>query len=142
MKIVDLNVLLYAVNTRSTQHEVIHEWWLDALRGDETIGIPWVVILGFLRLSTHPRVFARPLDHRRAVEKIDTWLSLPIVHIPAEKGDHWSVLSGLLRINGVEANLTTDAHIATLAITRDALLVSCDNDFARFPDLRYLNPLK
>ena len=142
MKIVDLNVLLYVVNKRSPQHDAIHDWWLDAMRGDETIGIPWVVILGFLRLTTNPRVFPRPLDHRRAVEKIDAWLSLPIVHIPAEKDDHWPVLSGLLRDSGTAANLTTDAHIAALAITRDAVLVSCDHDFARFPELRYLNPLK
>lgn len=100
------------------------------------------VLLGFLRLSTHPSVFPRPLDHRTAIDKIDAWLSLPIVHVPTEKENHWHVLSGLLRDSGAAANLTTDAHMATLAMTRDALLVSCDTDFARFPDLRFVNPLK
>lgn len=142
MKIVDLNVLLYVVNESGAQHEAIHEWWLDAIDGDESIGLPWIVLLGFVRLSTNARVFPRPISHRKALEKIDAWLSLPIVHVPTEKDNHWAVLSGLLREAGAAGNLTSDAHLAALAMTRDALLVSCDNDFARFRGLRYLNPLK
>lgn len=142
MKIVDLNVMLYVVNESAAQHEAMHRWWLDAIADDETIGLPWVVLLGFLRLSTNPRVFPRPISQRQALEKVDAWLALPIVHVPTEKDDHWSVLGGLLREAGTAGNLTTDAHLAALAITRDALLVSCDNDFARFRDLRYLNPMR
>ncbi len=141
MKIVDLNVLLYVVNESSPQHRAVHDWWVDAVRGDESIGLPWVVLLGFLRLATSARVFPRPISHSKALDKIDAWLSLPIVHVPAEKDNHWAVLSGLLRETGTAGNLTTDAHLAAMAITRDALLVSCDNDFARFKGLRYLNPV-
>lgn len=141
MKIVDLNVLLYAVNESSAHHDAIHSWWLEAVNGDESIGIPWVVLLGFLRLSTNPRVFPKPLSHRGALEKVDKWLSLPTVHVPTEKENHWMALSGLLKEAGTAGNLTTDAHLAALALTRDALLVSCDHDFARFSGLRYLNPL-
>ena len=130
MKIVDLNVLLYVVNERSAQHEVLHTWWL-----------PWVVLLGFLRLSTNANVFPRPVSHTTALKKIDAWLSLPVVTVPTEKENHWSILGTLLGDAGTAGNLTTDAHLAALAISRDALLVSCDNDFARFKDLRYLNPL-
>jgi toxin-antitoxin system PIN domain toxin len=142
MKIVDLNVLLYTVNESSAQHEAIYEWWLEAIEGDESIGLPWVVLLGFLRLSTNPRVFPRPLPYQAALEKIESWLSLPVVHVPKEKDDHWVVLAGLLQDAGTAGNLVTDAHLAALSITRDALLVSCDNDFARFSGLRYLNPLR
>lgn len=142
MKIVDLNVLLYVVNESGAQHEAIHKWWRDAIDGDESIGLPWIVLLGFVRLSTNARVFPRPISHRKALEKIDAWLSLPIVHVPTEKENHWAVLSGLLREAGAAGNLANDAHLAALAMTRDALLVSCDNDFARFRGLRYLNPLK
>ena len=142
MKIVDLNVLLYVVNESAAQHDAILEWWLDAIDGDESIGLPWTVLLGFLRLSTNAAVFPKPISHRDALDKVDAWLSLPIVHVPTEKEDHWSVLSGLLQEAGVAGNLTTDAHLAALALTRDAVLVSCDNDFARFKGLRYLNPLK
>ena len=141
VKIIDLNVLLYVVNNDAVQHEAVHEWWIDALRGDESIGLPWVVLLGFLRLSTNARVFPQPLSPHKAMERVDTWLSLPIVHTPVEKENHWSVLAGLLESAGVAGNLTTDAHLAALAITRDAQLVSCDNDFARFEGLRYRNPL-
>lgn len=71
MKIVDLNVLLYAVNENSAQHEAIHDWWHRALIGDESIGIPWVVLLGFLRLATNPRVFPRPVSCDQAIELLD-----------------------------------------------------------------------
>ena len=141
MKIVDPNVLLYTVNESAPQHETVFNWWNEALLGDESIGLPWVVLLGFLRLATSARVFPHPISHGTALQKIDDWLSLSIVHVPTEKDNHWSVLSGLLRENGVAGNLTTDAHLAAMAMTRDALLVSCDNDFARFRGLRYLNPL-
>ena len=141
MKIVDLNVLLYAVNESAPQHQAVHDWWIDALRGDESIGLPWVVLLGFLRLTTSARVFTQPISTEEALDKIEAWLSLPIVHVPAEKENHWAVMSGLLQETGTAGNLTTDAHLAAMAITRDALLVSCDNDFARFKGLRYLNPV-
>ncbi len=141
MKIVDLNVLLYVINESAPRHQAVHDWWIDALRGDESIGLPWVVLLGFLRLSTSARVFTQPISTEEALDKIEAWLSLPIVHVPAEKENHWAVMAGLLRETGTAGNLTTDAHLAAMAITRDALLVSCDNDFARFKGLRYLNPV-
>lgn len=142
MKIVDLNVLLYAVNTSSTQHHVVHKWWLDAIHGDESIGLPWVVLLGFLRLSTNRRVFPNPLSDREALAKVEAWLALPVVDIPKEKDNHWATLAALLKEAGTAGNLTTDAHLAALALTRDALLVSCDNDFTRFRGLRHFNPLR
>ena len=141
MKIVDLNVLLYASNEDAPQHEVIRGWWQSALRGDESLGLPWVVLLGYLRLTTNPRVFPKPISHRQALDKIDAWQALPIVHVPTAKQDHWRVLSGLVQQAGAAGNLTTDAHLAALAITRDATIVSCDHDFARFSGLRYFNPL-
>ena len=86
-------------------------------------------------------MFAQPISATEALDRIEAWLSLPIVHVPAEKENHWAVLSGLLQETGTAGNLTTDARLAAMAITRDALLVSCDNDFARFKGLRYLNPV-
>lgn len=141
MKIVDLNVLLYAVNRDSDQHDVIHGWWQKMLGGDETVGLPWVVQLGFLRLATNPHVFPHPLTVQQAGDKLDGWLALPIVAVPEEKANHWPVMRALLSSAGTAGNLTTDAHIAALALTRGATVVSCDNDFARFDGLRYENPL-
>lgn len=141
MKIVDLNVLLYAVNADARQHRPVLSWWTGALRGDESVGLPWAVLLGFLRLATNPRVFPVPLTTDQACARIATWLRHPLVHVPVEKEEHWAVLRRLVADTGTAGNLTADAHLAALALTRDAVLVSCDNDFARFRGLRYLNPL-
>lgn len=141
MKIVDLNVLLYAANSDATHHERLRTWWETAINDEETVGLPWIVLLGFLRLSTSARVFPRPLLPDVAAAKIDTWLALHNVRVVREKDDHWERLETLIRETGTAGNLTTDAHLATLAITHDAVLVSCDNDFARFKGLRWENPL-
>jgi predicted nucleic acid-binding protein len=118
VKLVDLNVLLYAVNRDSAHHDVIRRWWEDAINGDEPVGLAWVVLLGFLRLSTHPRVFPNPLDAGQATDRVDAWLA-----------------------HGTAGNLTTDAHLASLAIAHGATLVSCDTDFGRFAKLHWKNPL-
>jgi toxin-antitoxin system PIN domain toxin len=142
MKVVDLNVLLYAINKDSVHHTRIHEWWEGAVNGDEPIGLPWVVLLGFLRLSTHPRVFSKPLAADEAIERVDKWLSHPNVKVVREGQEHWNILKRLLGVTGAAGNLTTDAHLAALAISNGASLISCDADFARFRELRYESPLK
>ena len=141
MRIVDLNVLLYAVNSDAAQHAIVREWWEKAANDEETIGLAWVVLLGFLRLATNPRVFSRPLAPNAAAARIDAWLSLDNVRVVREKDDHWDTLKPLLGGAGAAGNLTTDAHLAALAISHDAVLVSCDADFARYKGLRWENPL-
>lgn len=142
MKIVDLNVLLYAVNEDAPHHRRIVGWWEQALNGDEAIGLAWVVVLGFLRTSTNSRIVPHPLPAGEAIDQIDTWLALDIVSLVTETRDHWRVLRNLLAESGVAGNLTTDAHLAAMAVTRGATLASCDGDFARFPNLRWENPLR
>jgi toxin-antitoxin system PIN domain toxin len=142
VKLVDLNVLLYAVNSEAPEHVRARAWWERAVNDDETIGLTWVVLLGFLRLSTHPRVFPRPLSPSVAAAKVDAWLARPNVRLVCEKDSHWGALKPLLSHAGTAANLTTDAHLAALAITHDAVLVSCDMDFGRFKGLRWENPLR
>ena len=142
MKIVDLNVLLYAVNRDAEHHAQARRWWETAVNGDETIGLPWVVLLGFLRIATNPRIFEAPLSAADAMAKIDSWLERPTVKAVAEKPDHLTILRSLLGASGTAGNLTTDAHLAAIAISRDAILVSFDNDFGRFEDLRWEHPLK
>ena len=143
MKIVDLNILLYAINAEAAQHQSARQWWERAVNdGDEVIGLPWVVLLGFLRLSTNPRVFPRPLTPDAAAAKVDTWLALDNVRVVREKDEHWEVLKSLLATSGAAGNLTTDAHLAALALTHDAVLVSSDTDFARFRGLRLENALR
>jgi toxin-antitoxin system PIN domain toxin len=142
VKLVDLNILLYAINRDTAHHKAVLRWWEQALNGDESVGLCWIVIAGFLRLSTHRVVFPKPLAVDDALARIDTWLAVDNVRLVGEKDDHWDVLRLLLSEAGTAGNLTTDAHLAALAITHGAVLVSCDNDFARFKGLRLLNPVR
>ena len=140
MKIVDVNVLLYAVNPDSDPDGTVRRWWEQALAADESIGLPWIVISGFLRISTNPRVYPQPLTVDQALTQVARWLAIRVVTTISEKPDHWRNLRQILRETGTAGNLTTDAHLAALAMTHDATLASCDNDFARFDGLRWENP--
>ena len=142
MKVIDLNLLLYAVNRDTPHHPVARRWLSDAMSGEAPIALPWVVILGFLRISTSPRVFPRPLSPEQALSVVDGWLTRPGVRILGPGPDHWRVFRELLKGAGTAGNLTTDAHLAAIAIEHGAELVSTDTDFARFQDLRWVNPLK
>lgn len=142
MKLVDVNVLLYAVNQDSAHHVKVRNYWEAALAGEEPIGLAMIVILGFLRLSTNPRVFPSPLASAEAVARIDVWLSEPNVRTVVEPENHWPALRALLEESGTAGNLTTDAFLASLAITQGATLVSTDSDFARFGQLKWENPLR
>lgn len=142
MKVIDVNVLLYVVNEDSEQHAKIRRWWQGALTGDESVGLPWVVLSGFLRIATSSRVYSQPMTVSQALGVVDGWLSADVATAISEKDEHWRVLRNLLNATGTAGNLTTDAHLAALAITHDATLVSCDNDFARFTGVRWENPLR
>lgn len=141
MKLIDLNILLYAVHRKAPQHPIISAWWDEALSGDESVALPWIVIVGFLRVSTNPRGFAAPLKVNTAIRYVEEWLDNSIVHTPTESSDHAILLHELISSVGAAGNLVTDAHLAALAISHGATLYSCDNDFARFPKLRWKNPL-
>lgn len=139
MKIVDANVLLYSTNTASTHHVAAHRWLAAALSGTEAVGFPWVSLLAFIRLSTNPRVFPSPLSVSSAWDLVDSWLGQPSATIVAPTTRHPALLRGLLEQAGTAANLTTDAHLAALAIEHGAEVVSFDRDFARF-DVRVVIP--
>jgi hypothetical protein len=141
MKIVDVNVLLYVVNRDALQHEKALKWWEAAIAQQEAIGIPWHSLLGFLRIVTLPRLTPRPMTVIEATQKVATWLDLPNVVILQESESHWTVFRQLLEELGTAGNLTNDLHLAALAISQGATLVSCDSDFARIRHLRWENPL-
>ena len=141
MKVVDLNVLIYAVDGSSPHHEKVLPYWERLLDEEESIGLPWIVIVGFLRITTNGRAFPKPLAAEAACEIVGDWLASDVVSVPPEKPTHWKVFEGFVRASGTAANLVTDAHIAAIAATRDATLVSCDRDFTRFEGLRVENPL-
>ena len=141
MRVVDLNILLYATNRDSPRHAASKKWLEATLSGEESVAIPWIVVLGFLRLATSRLVFPSPISVDEAIAVVDGWLSQPPV-VSLNPGDeHWTVLRRLLTDAGSAGNLTTDAHLAALAIEHGAELCSTDTDFARFPHLRWVNPL-
>ncbi len=137
----DVNLLLYAHNTLDSNHEAARKWWDQCLAGPMGVKLAWVVILGFIRLSTHPRIFTHPFLPDEALERVQEWLTLPHVAIIHPSEAHLEKLSGLIRQAGTAGNLTTDAHLATLAIERGLVLHTTDVDFSRFSGLRWKNPL-
>jgi hypothetical protein len=141
VKVLDLNLLLYAVNRDSPSHRAARTWLEGVLNGDEAVAIPWVVLLGFLRLTTNPTILPRPLTPEQAMDVVDGWLAQPGVTTLHPGEEHWRVLRGLLEGSGTAGNLTTDAHLAALAIENGCELCSADGDFARFGRLRWVNPL-
>jgi toxin-antitoxin system PIN domain toxin len=142
VKLVDLNLLLYAINRDAPGHAAAKVWLEEVLGGDEPVGLPWSVLLGFLRISTQARVLPRPLTVEQAISIVDGWLDLPVVRVLEPGAEHWRILRGLLAETGSAGNLTTDAHLASLAIENGCSLCSTDRDFGRFPRVRWVNPLE
>lgn len=142
MIIPDTNLLVHAHNALAPGHEAARDWWEECLNGRVQVGLPWLVMSGFLRLMTHPKVLADPMPVTDAVERVREWLEQPPVHVLEPGRRFGEVFLGLLEALGTSGNLTTDAQLAALAIESQAELHSCDTDFARFPGLRWRNPLK
>ena len=141
MKLVDLNILLYAVNRKAPRHGIVRSWWEAALSDDEPVALAWIVLLGFLRLATNARVFPEPLTPEQAMDRVEAWVTHPKTRLVEETEEHWRILRRFLTETGTAGNLTTDAHLAALAISHGATLVSCDADFGRFRHLRWENPV-
>jgi uncharacterized protein len=141
VKVIDLNVLLYATNADAPQHQRARAWWEATLNADEQVGLAWPVVLGFLRLTTRAGVLPRPLTARQSLDLVEGWLQHPLVAAIHPGDEHWSILREIVESSGTAGNLTTDAHLAALAIEYDATLYSTDGDFARFKNLRSSNPL-
>jgi toxin-antitoxin system PIN domain toxin len=137
----DLNLVIYAYNPRAPNHTAARAWWEDLLNGAEPVAIPWVVTLGFVRLLTNRSVLVTPMTPAGAVAQIRAWFACSSVESIEPGPQHIDLLDRLLSAVGTGGNLTTDAHLAALAIEHQCELHSNDNDFARFPGLRWRNPL-
>lgn len=137
----DINLLIYAYNSSDPQHSAAREWWDRSLTGSVGIYLPWVCILGFIRVITNRRIFPDPFPPDEATGRVEEWLGLPHVQIVEPARGHFSQWKGLLSGLGTAGNLTTDAHLAAIAITRRLTLHTTDADFARFPGLKWKNPL-
>ncbi len=140
MKLVDANVLLYAVDEDAEHHESARTGLDAALNGTETVIFPWVSVLAFVRLSTNPRVYEHALDPDAALDIVDRWLSNPAVITDVPDRSHSTRLREMLRATGRGGNLVTDGHLAALSLQYGAVILSFDNDFSRFPGVRWERP--
>lgn len=140
MRIVDANVLLYAVNTSAGHHETSRRWLDEALSGGDTVGLAWVPLLAFVRLTTRHGLFPSPLTSERAMAQVLDWCSAPGSVMVSPTPRHGDVLSGLLSRVGAGGNLVNDAHLAALAIEHRARIVSYDSDFGRFDGVQWETP--
>ena len=139
--LLDANLLLYAVNQRAERHEQAAVWLTAQLNGPRRVGFPWQSINAFLRISTHPRAFAQPLDPATAWDRVTDWLTAPVAWLPEPGPEYGRILGELIRTYDVRGNLIPDAALAALAIEHGVPLISSDTDFARFRELRWENPL-
>jgi len=137
----DVNVLLYAIDSSAPQHPRCHDWLNEALNGEEPLGFTWNVLLGFLRISTSPKVLTAPLTISEAFGYVEQWLAQRPSRIVEPSLQHGAVLRGLLETVGLGRNAVSDAHLAAMAIEHQGRVCSCDQDFRRYPGVAWFNPL-
>ncbi len=141
MILTDVNLLLYAVDSTSPRHAVARDWLERRLSGSESFAFSWAVLTAFIRLSTRPAVFERPLTTAQAFDLVTGWLAQPPVVVLHPTETHHIALRELLEPLGTAGNLVPDAHLAALALEHGATIASSDRDFARFPSVRWADPL-
>jgi uncharacterized protein len=141
MIVPDVNVVVHAYNLDAPHHVSARKWWEQTLTLPRPVGLPWMTILGFIRITTHRGILRDPIFPAEAIGIVRSWLRAPRVQILIPGEMHAEILFGLLETLGSAGNLTTDAHLAALAIEYRAEVASTDADFARFPGLRWFNPI-
>ena len=137
----DINLLVYAYDATSPSHQKAAAWWKSCLSGTTPVGLPWMVALGFVRLWTNGRVFANPMTPDQAITHVESWLARRVVRIVNPGPKHAEIVFPLLRDHGAGGNLTTDAHLAALAVEFGAVVHTADTDFLRFAGVKWINPL-
>lgn len=141
MILVDANLLIYAVNSDAPRHARARAWLEGELSGQTEVGLAWIVVLAFLRIVTRPGILARPLAPEVALGVVDGWFQQPYVASVSPGPNHWPLVRQIISATGTAGNLTTDAHLAAMALERGCALYSCDYDFRRYPGLKHIDPL-
>jgi hypothetical protein len=142
MILIDVNLLIYAIDSASPHHQAARDWLENTLSGADEVGLTWNVVLAFLRIVTHPAVVRRPLVPEVALDYVESWLQQPCVRTVVPGAKHWLIFRSLIRSTGTAGNLTSDAHLAALALEHDCELYSSDHDFKRFRGIKHTNPLQ
>ena len=137
----DVNLLIYAYDETSPFHGRARTWWETVLSEVEPVGIPWIVILAFVRLTTHPTLSENPMTVAQAREAVDAWVNLGHVRVLTTTPRTLQLFFELLEPVGTGGNLCTDAMIAALASEHGGCVYSNDADFGRFANVVWRNPL-
>lgn len=141
MILLDVNILIYGSIASDRRHAAANQWLDEQLNGSRPVGLPWTTAIGYLRIVTDSRIFRPPVPMPTAWQRMSSWLSATPVWMPQPTEQHAKVLAGILELPGMQGKLVPDAHLAALAIEHGLILCSTDGDFARFPGLRWENPL-
>ena len=139
--LIDANLLIYAVDVTAPEHDKASAWLTDQLNGDRRVGLPWESLMAFLRITTHPRATADPLQPADAWRFIRDWLAVDVVWVPVATERHADVVGGLVGRYRISGNLVPDGQLAALAIEHGLEICSADTDFARFTEVRWRNPI-
>lgn len=140
--LVDADILLYAVDEESRAHRAARDWLEAALNGPRRVGLPWQSLLAFVRIVTHPRALPTPLAPADAWGFVADWLDAPAAWVPQPGRGYRAILGGLVADLDLRGNLVSDAALAALALEHGLAVVSADSDFARFPRLTWVDPLR
>ena len=139
--LVDANLLLYATDASSHLHDKARTWLSESMQGDRRVGLPAQTIAAFVRISTNPRVWERPITVAQAAMQVRAWLDAGPTWVPP-MGERTAVIfSDLVERHYATANLVPDVMLAALAVEHGLVVMSADTDFARFPEVRWENPL-
>jgi uncharacterized protein len=139
--VLDANLLLYAYDSTTSEHKKARRWLEAVFSGVEPIGLPWQTVSAFLRVSTNSRLPGNRFTMDEAAEIVDQWAALPIVHFLSPGIRHWAYFRRLLIDGAAPGPLATDAELAALTMENAGVLYTTDRDFARFPGLKWVNPL-
>ena len=142
MILIDANLLLFAYNVRAAEHEASRKWLEMTLSGQTLVRFAWVTLWAFLRISTNPRVFEHPLTMHESEDIVSSWLAQPVAGIVESGERHWEILRTQTRDGQARGPLLMDAVLAALAIEHGGTLYTTDRDFARFPELAWIDPLR
>lgn len=141
MNLIDVNLLVYAVNSTASQHHPVKKWLEEMTSSGAPIVFPWVTIIGFLRVATNAKALPNPLTTNQALSSLQQWLGRDHVHIVEPGPWHWQILSEMIARFNLVGNSLTDAHLAAMAIEHGWTLYSADRGFARYPNLKWVNPI-
>lgn len=139
--LVDANILLYSTDEASPFHGRALEWMVEALNGPRRVGLPWLSLSAFLRIATNPRAMTEPLSPNQAWEVVDGWLAAPAAWLPHAGPGHHEIFRRLMIDRDIRAGLVSDAMLAALCVEHGLDIVSADSDFARFPEINWINPI-